>query len=143
MEVLIAMAIFSVGILAIFSMQITATNSNALARNITENNTAAADKVEELMALAYDDPLLDVGEHSIAQGNVSPDADGIDNDGDGLVDETGETGYVAVSWTVFPEIQVWDQPVKPVRVTVTTGLMKRDGKTDQKEITLEFFKTDM
>ena len=58
-EVMIAMAIFAIGILAIFSMQITSTGSNALARGLTENYTAAMDKVEELLALPYDDPDLD------------------------------------------------------------------------------------
>ena len=35
-EVMIAMAVFAIGILAIFSMQITSTGSNALARGLTE-----------------------------------------------------------------------------------------------------------
>lgn len=53
-EVVIALAIFSVGILAVFSMHFTSIGGNALARGVTENVTAASGKVEELMAADYE-----------------------------------------------------------------------------------------
>ena len=54
-EVVIALAIFTIGILAVFSLQISSIGGNAAARGVTENVTAAAAKVEELMAVDYDD----------------------------------------------------------------------------------------
>ena len=59
MEVLIALAIFSIGFLAISSMQIKAINGNASARMQTEATAYAVDRLERLLALPYDDPNLD------------------------------------------------------------------------------------
>lgn len=58
-EVLIALAVFSIGILAIGSMQIKSINGNASARMQTEATAYAVDRVERLLALPYDDPNLD------------------------------------------------------------------------------------
>ena len=58
-EVLIAMAIFSLGMLAVGTLQITSTNSNASARIQTEEYTWVVDRIERLTALSYDDTDLD------------------------------------------------------------------------------------
>jgi type II secretion system protein I len=62
-EVMIAMAIFAIGILAVFSMQITAINQNAAARMQTEATAIAAQQLELLMALPYDNQLLSADEN--------------------------------------------------------------------------------
>jgi prepilin-type N-terminal cleavage/methylation domain-containing protein len=61
-EVLIAMAIFAVGLLALASLQIRSIQLNAAARMQTEETTIAVDWLERLIALPYDDPLLDTGD---------------------------------------------------------------------------------
>lgn len=53
-EVMIGMAIFFIGFLAIGSMQITAINGNSGAREATEAATRAADQLETLIALPFD-----------------------------------------------------------------------------------------
>jgi prepilin-type N-terminal cleavage/methylation domain-containing protein len=69
-EVLIAMAIFAIGILAVGSMQISAINNNASARMRAEATVLASEKAEELMSLPnYDDPLLDTDTHSESSPN--------------------------------------------------------------------------
>ena len=93
MEVLVALAIFSIGILAVGTLQIRSANSNTGARIHTEEYTWAVDQIERLMALDYDDAALDAGTSSVAQGPYT------------------------VSWTV-----VEDSPVtgaKSIAVTVT------------------------
>jgi len=61
-EVLIAMAIFSIGILGVGTMQIRSTTGNTSARIRTEASIWAQDRVETLMLLPYDSsPALDVG----------------------------------------------------------------------------------
>ena len=72
-EVLIAMAIFSIGILAVGTLQITSTNSNASARIHTEEYTWVVDQIERLTALPYDDTDLTTGDHSDVRGpyNIS------------------------------------------------------------------------
>ncbi|MCK4488100.1 MAG: prepilin-type N-terminal cleavage/methylation domain-containing protein [Desulfobacterales bacterium] len=58
LEVLIAISIFSIGILAVGTMQISSIRGNASARTHTEAATWAADRVERLMALPYNHPDL-------------------------------------------------------------------------------------
>jgi prepilin-type N-terminal cleavage/methylation domain-containing protein len=55
-EVLIAMAIFSLGILAVGTMQINSANSNTGARIHTEEYTWVVDRIERLTALDYENP---------------------------------------------------------------------------------------
>lgn len=136
-EVLIAMAVFAIGILAIFSLQVTSTSSNALARGLTENYTAAMDKTEELLALPYDDADLDP-DPGVQPHTAATDADGIDNDGDGDIDEAGEVGYITLSWRVWENI-VHDQNIKSVRVTVSSAV----NGGDERAINIDFYKANM
>lgn len=53
-EMLMAIAIFSIGILAVFSMQISAINGDAAARMRTEATILASELAEEQMSLNYD-----------------------------------------------------------------------------------------
>ncbi len=53
LEVVVALGIFSIGILAIAGLQITATSGNAKARFSTEAATLAQDVVERLLAIDY------------------------------------------------------------------------------------------
>ena len=67
-EVLIAMAIFSLGIPAVGAMQLNSANSNTGARIQTEESTWVVDQIERLSALSYDDAVLDAGTQSVVQG---------------------------------------------------------------------------
>ena len=71
-EVLIAMAIFSIGILAIGSLQVTSINSNARARMHTEGYTWVGNRIEGLTTLSYDDDDLTAGNHGpVAEGTYA------------------------------------------------------------------------
>ena len=59
-EILIAMTVLMVGLLAIAAMQVSAIRVNSTALSITERATMAQDKLEELVALPYNDSSLDV-----------------------------------------------------------------------------------
>lgn len=65
-ELLVAVTIFSIGLLATAGMQITALQSNASAHKITTINTIAAGILEEIMTWAPDDPRLTVSDPSVA-----------------------------------------------------------------------------
>src|SRR5437867_6381209 len=58
-EVLVAMVVLSLGLLALTKMQITAIQVNAASGRLTQGTAIAQDKVEQLMALPYDDAQLD------------------------------------------------------------------------------------
>ncbi len=134
LEVMVALAVFSVGLLAVFSMHISALRTNTVARGVTENITAAAAKAEQLMALAYDDDSLAAGWHQPAQ-----EEDGIDNNLDGRIDEDGEQGHLRLRWFVEEECLGVDFPGhKCVRLEVNSVV----NASKTKEIRLNFIKTD-
>ncbi len=57
-EVMIALLIFSVGIMAVANMQITSMNSIATARKGIVNSVAAGGQMESILSKAYSDRLL-------------------------------------------------------------------------------------
>ncbi|MCI5130408.1 MAG: prepilin-type N-terminal cleavage/methylation domain-containing protein [Candidatus Electrothrix sp. EH2] len=57
-ETIIAMAIFTIGILGLFGMQTAAIKKNLAGNNITTGSTWASSKVEELIALNYDNEKI-------------------------------------------------------------------------------------
>jgi type IV pilus assembly protein PilV len=67
LEVLIAISIFAVGLLALAQMQITSIQGNAFSSRTTDATTLAQDRLEQLMALAYTDADLNAGDHEDAQ----------------------------------------------------------------------------
>ena len=96
-EVLIAITIFAVGLLAIAAMQTSAITVNSTAGQITTRMTWAQDKLEELMALPYTDSQL--------QEAGSP------------FQETTSDGIYTISWTVTDDTLI--SGTKLITVTVT------------------------
>ncbi len=72
-EVLIAMAIFSIGILGVGTMQIRSTSGNTSARIRTEASVWAQDRVETLMLSSYNDAPLNPGAHQVIEGLYTVD----------------------------------------------------------------------
>jgi type IV pilus assembly protein PilV len=122
-EVMIALAIFAVGFLAVGSMQIAAINTNAHSRFSTTLIYIAKDRAEELMALAYDDARLDGAAVPGLNHAPASDADWIDNDEDGQIDEAGESGHITIKWTVIDDTPL--PGAKSVRVTATRNAGRR------------------
>ena len=58
-EVMIAIAIFAIGFLAIASLQIAASKTNRASSEYTQATTIATDRMERLMSLPYGDDDLD------------------------------------------------------------------------------------
>lgn len=132
-EVMIAVTVFTIGMLSVFTMHFSSIKGNASARGVTENYQCAMDKVEELLAIPFNDAQLLNGVYAVA-----PDADGIDNDGDGTVDEAGESGYISIQWQVQDDT-MWNQNVKLVTVTVNSAV--NGGR--QKTINFDFIRAEL
>ena len=140
-EILIAITIFAIGILAVASMQISSINGNADAQRITDASTIAQDQLEELMALDYNDPLLNDDDNDGT--NQDANDDGIDDDGgnfglddtatpDGSKQFQGPSGRYDIFWNIAV-----DEPAtgnKTIRIIVTN----RQG--GQRPFTLDFIK---
>ena len=78
-EILIAITIFSIGVLGVGSMQTRSTRGNTDARIGTEASVWAQDRVETLMQLPFTDPALAPGVHQVTEGG----------------------GLYTVNWTVY------------------------------------------
>ena len=94
-EILIALTIFAVGILAVAAMQTSAIKANAIAGKLTNLSTWGMDKIEELSARPYSDPLLD------SAGNPHQEV----------------SGDYTITWTVIDDNPVTN--TKNITVTVT------------------------
>jgi type IV pilus assembly protein PilV len=96
-ELLIVIGIFSIGILAVASMQVTTIHANSSARMSGEATVLAANKIEELMASDYDtDADLNPGSHTLDQGAYSIDWVVTDSDIDGDGTDDSKTVVVTV-----------------------------------------------
>jgi prepilin-type N-terminal cleavage/methylation domain-containing protein len=147
-EVLIAIAIFSIGVLAVGAMQVSSVKDNAIARGVTKKASLAADRMEKLLALPYDDPQLSAGSHpvdgidndgdgDIDEGDNASEEDGIDNDNDGQIDESGESGFITISWTVQDDTPLTGTKTIDVTVTRTTVF------GGQRQVSLTSIKADL
>ena len=112
-EVVIAMAIFSIGILGVAAMQTTAAGGNSSARRVTNIANVAADHVERLISLPYNHTDLDSGSHN------GPAA----------------TEY-SVNWTVTDDTPV--SGTKTLRVTVQAKAIDTE-----KTVTIQQIKADI
>ena len=61
LEVIVAVSILTVGLLAVASMQTAAIRGNETAYRVTESVTWAQDRLEFLLSLPYDDAALSIG----------------------------------------------------------------------------------
>ena len=72
-EVMIAIAVLTIGLLAIGSVQISSINGNNTGKMTSQAATFAADQLERLLALDFDDSDLDVGAYNRQEGSYSID----------------------------------------------------------------------
>jgi type IV pilus modification protein PilV len=126
-EILIAITVFAIGILAVGKMQITAIKGNSFANDLTTATTLAQDRMEKLICLSYiDDDLLDTN------GN---DDTGLDADANATADHKYVDGRYNIFWNIatdYPisntkEIRViirWTDKGAPKKVSITS--MKAD-----------------
>lgn len=106
-EVLIAITIFAVGLLAVATMQISAINVNSTAGKITTRMTWAQDKLEELMALPYSDPWIE---------DLGDPPSGTDTAGNPHQETTFDGLYI-ISWTVTNNTPISSTKLITVAVT--------------------------
>ncbi len=106
LEVLIAVAILTIGILSVNAMQVTSINGNSSANNMTKSTNLASDYLEKMLNMPFDsgtngtdddgdgatdepDEKFDDGTGA-NNGSAGLDDNGLDDDNDGAIDEAGE-----------------------------------------------------
>lgn len=130
-EILIAITIFAIGILAVGKMQITAIKGNSFANDLTNATILAQDRMEKLIGLSYDDTdSLDDTDTDDEAGLDDTNAAADHNDPNNPVD-----GRYNIFWNIarnYPidntkEIRVivgWTDKGAPKKVSITS--MKAD-----------------
>lgn len=151
-EVICAIAILTVGILSLYSLQISSINTNFSANTVTAASTWASDRVEILINRPYSCNPFRVNCHDL--DDVNGDGTGLDLNNDGVDDSGGNFGldnntpatadHSATSpdglYTILWNVAV-DTPVpntKTIRIIVTS--MDR-GVT--KTVSMTYIKSDM
>jgi type IV pilus assembly protein PilV len=127
-EILIAVTVFAIGILAVGKMQMTAINANFFASGITEATTLAQDKMEGLICLSYADPLLDD-----TNGNGHA---GIDSANATTADHNVIDGRYSIFWNIAPDHYI--DNTKEIRIIVTWS-----DKEAGKKVSITSMKADI
>ena len=161
-EIMIAITVFAIGILAVGKMQITAIKGNSFVNDLTRAATLAQDRMEKLISLPYEidpavntDPLDDTDADGDGPGQDGNN-NGIDDDDDGIfvdginnfgLDDTNATADhndpnnpVDGRYNIFWNIAT-DHPInntKEIRVIV----MWMDRGT-QKQVSITSMKADI
>ncbi len=129
-EVLIAIVVFTIGILGTIIMQEAFIGGNTTANEVTGAANEASDRMETLMALSYDDASLsdvsNTGANAGATGLDNTDAAGSLADGGPVVD-----GNLTLFWNVADNYPVFG--TKTIRVIV-----RRLDEGVQKTVTYDF-----
>lgn len=98
LEVITAVSILTVGLLAVASMQTAAIRGNDTAYGVTEGATWAQNRLEALIALPYDDPLLANGTGKADPTPPAPNGYSITYEvDDGPVENTKLITVIAIS----------------------------------------------
>jgi type IV pilus assembly protein PilV len=122
-EVLVALTILAIGFLGVVTMHTGSTGSNANANAITSAASVAAERLEILMGLPYNDPLLLDNTGDGAAGLRDPFTVGAMEIPDAATnptdyDITSSDGVYRIYWNVAANFPT--QNTKTVRVIVTT-----------------------
>lgn len=112
-EILVAITIFAVGMLAVASMQISGIQGNATANALTGASTWAADRIERLMNLDYDSSDL-------AHGSTGTDSQ----------------GRYAIEWTVTEHAPL--NNIKTIQVRV-----QWEDRGRNRELRYTYYKADV
>ena len=136
-EVLAAIVVFAFGALTLYRLQASIIACNSFSNRLTQATVLAQERMESLMALPYNNPLLnDTNDNGGGVTNRDTDADGIDDRGPdfnfGLNDTVDASDRVVadgsatnttygITYNIYWNIAV-DQPmvnIKTIRVIVT------------------------
>ncbi len=112
LEVILAMAILSFGLLAVATMQVSAVQGNAVADHVTEGTTWAADKLEKLLQQG----LADFNDPDLADTD-GDGGGGLDHHTAATADHNEVQGGYRIFWNVAEDLLL--DNTKTLQVIVT------------------------
>lgn len=125
-EVLIAIVIMAIGILSVITMQLTSIKGNLTANNISVASGWAADRIEQIYNMEYDDTDLSDDDGNAATGlsTTGASADGT---------AVSPDGFYTIYWNIAENL------IMPNTKTIRIIVMRQDmGKT--KTVTMDYLK---
>ncbi len=127
-EVIVALAIITVGILSVNVMQLVSVRGNHTASGITSASTWAADQIEQIFGMDYDDGnLVDAAG---TNGGVAGLDDVAPADGNAVSPDNNYTIY----WNVADDVPM--DNIKTIRIIVT-----RNERGVMKSVTMDYMKS--
>lgn len=131
LEVLVAVSILTVGLLAVASMQGSASRNNVYAGSRTVAATWASDQMEDLLSLSWNDPLLSDADGDGAAGLSDV---GFDNDPatQGDADHEVTRGKYSIYWNVVDNQVATD--TKTINVIVTWSDYGLKGRVSMERV---------
>lgn len=143
-EALIAMVVLTIGVFALYSMQIISIRGNAHSNSISLASNIAAEQVEDIISLNY----IDVAKLQDVNGDGTKqdlNDDGVDDDGDnfGLDNVDGAADYTVApsnaTYTVFYNVaeEVPMRDTKMVRVIV-----RDNSRSMNNTVSFQYIKND-
>lgn len=118
-EAIISVFILGIGIIALYSMQMTAVIGNSQANNMTQATVVVGDVIEQIIQVDFSDNIFDstnnphdeselsnpnivlpVNVTSVVWNVTDWSSDGVDNDSDIAIDEGDESGMKHITFTI-------------------------------------------
>jgi len=151
-EALVAIAIFAIGILGCYKMQLSSTHSNAMGERVSTATNWAAYVIEELLAKDYDDPLLDddgsgVADKAAGLDDLEADADGViyiqpDGSKSPPSPTPAPSSYLySVSWNVAEGTATETSVLRDVK-QIRVHVVRKGGIGSGKLYSHDYFKTE-
>jgi len=136
-EVLIAIVIFAIGVLSLITMQTTSIKGNLNSNNISVASGWAADKIEQIFAMDYDDNALRDDEKidDIPPVGATDGSGGLNDITDATADgkAVSPDGFYTIYWNVA------DDNIMPNTKTIRIIVLRKDmGVT--KSVTMDYLK---
>lgn len=132
LEVIVAVSVLTIGILAMGVLQTSTVRLNNNARGITEASAWATDTMEDIMALSYSDADINAGTYSTASNNkILPDTHPAIDEGYTIVYTVADNGPIVNGIATF----------KTVTVTVSWSNLGTSGS--QRSVSLNFIKAQL
>lgn len=143
-EAVIAAAVLGIGIFSFYAMQVRSIDGNAKAARITYGTSWASDQIENLLALDFDDALLD--DDDLDGTNRDANGDGVDDSGNNFgLNDTGAQadgslaspdGLYTIFWNVAVDQRMPD--LKSIRVIIDYA-----GIGTMNDIVMDYIKPEM
>lgn len=132
-ETMIAIVILTIGIFALYALQTASIRYNATANAITGSSTWATDRIEQLLALPYDNPLLNDDDNN---GTAGLNTTGAAADGQA----TSPDNRYTIFWNVAAQMNPNPNDATISTVKAIRVIVQHSDNGVNKQVALNYYK---